>query len=94
MSDLEANANLEQIDDSQSGSQPLAIIAEWVCHNLSVLCAQVRMKEHRLSYIKGVFDLEEKFQFSQKSDLESLRSEGAKLEMELQTLYGEIALVS
>ncbi|GFQ69342.1 hypothetical protein TNCT_665981 [Trichonephila clavata] len=76
----------EKMDESQP--------EEKICNYLSLLWSFARDKENRLRYVKGVLEIQEQFPTLDKADEEKHREQIARLETELQSILGEIALVS
>ncbi|GFY42732.1 hypothetical protein TNIN_6941 [Trichonephila inaurata madagascariensis] len=84
----------ERMVESPRGPDFDTITPEQVCQNLTLLWELARFKEAKLNYIKPKLAIQERTPIFEKEKVDNFLRDRARLEMELQTQYGEIALIS
>ncbi|GFX38866.1 hypothetical protein TNCV_1890301 [Trichonephila clavipes] len=86
--------NGENMEESPIESEFNEITPEQVCNNLQLLWGLARSKEAKLAYIKAELAIQEKTPIFNKEKVENFIMDKARLEEDLQSSLGEIALIS
>ncbi|GFY27871.1 hypothetical protein TNCV_243361 [Trichonephila clavipes] len=84
----------EDMEESTIGSEFHEIAPEQACNNLQLLWGLARSKEVKIIYIKEELAIQEKAPIFEKGKIENLIMDKIRLEAELHSSLGELALIS
>ncbi|GFW76892.1 hypothetical protein TNCV_2029971 [Trichonephila clavipes] len=89
-----SGSSKEDMEESRIGSEFNEITPEQACNNLQLLWGLAGSKEAKIIYIKDEFAIQEKTPIFEKGKVENLIMDKIRLEAELQSSLGELALIS